>query len=135
MIRHQIIYKEKDGGFTRFFAKELSQEEKKLISTLRNKRLQEIVLLLLKQNEIKYQDLRDQLDIHSSSLSYYLKHLVDKNIIQRQKIGYENVYSIADRRMPKVVIIYKQKLIDKLTDKVMRTFLESDFKKGNVKEK
>ena len=102
---------------------------------MRNKRLQEIVLLLLKQNEIKYQDLRDQLDIHSSSLSYYLKHLVDKNIIQRQKIGYENVYSIADRRMPKVVIIYKQKLIDKLTDKVMRTFLESDFKKGNVKEK
>jgi len=135
MIRHKIISKEKDGGFTRFFAQDLSQEEKRLLSTLRNKRLQEIILVLLTKNEIKYQDLRDQLEINSSSLSYYLKHLVDKNIIRRQKIGYENIYSIADRRVAKVLIIYKPKLIDKLTDKVMRTFFESDFKKGKLKER
>jgi predicted transcriptional regulator len=129
MIRHQIISKEKDGGFTRFFAQEMSQEEKRLLSTLRNRRVQEIVLLLLTKNEIKYQDLKNQLNVHSSSLSYYLKHLVDKNIIQRQKIGYENVYSIVDRRVAKVLAIHKPKLIDKLTDKVMHTFLESYFKK------
>jgi predicted transcriptional regulator len=135
MIRHKIISKEKDGGFTRFFAQDMSQEEKRLLSTLRNRRVQEIVLLLLTKNELKYQDLKNQLDVHSSSLSYYLKHLVDKNIILRQKIGYENVYSIVDRSVAKVLAIYKPKLIDKLTDKVMNTFLESYFKKDNLKEK
>jgi hypothetical protein len=68
------------------------------------------------------------LDISNSTLSYYLKYLVEHSILRRQKVGYEDIYSIQDQRVEKILVMYEPSLIDKLADKALRTFLETDFK-------
>jgi predicted transcriptional regulator len=133
MIRHNVLYKERDGRYARYFASQSTKEERKLISALRHERLREIVSLLLEEEEVKFQDLRSHLELPASSLSYFLKYLVDRGIIRREKVGYENMYSIQDQRVGKVLVIYEPSFTDKLVDKVSRAFIETDFKKADRK--
>ncbi len=129
MIRHNVIYKKRDGRYVRYFAGQFTMDERELISALRHERLREIVLVILEKNEVKFQDLKKFFDLPSSTLSYYLKYLMDHSILNRQKIGYENIYSIQDKRVGKVLVMYERKFTDRIMDNVLRTFMETDFKK------
>ena len=135
MIRHNVLYKERDGRYVRYFAGQVTEEERRLISALRHKKLREIVLVVLEQKKVKFQDLRKDFDLPSSTLSYYLKHLVENCILRRQKIGYESIYSIQDERVGKVLVMYEPSFADRLVDKVLRTFMETDFKDAGRKMK
>ena len=131
MVRHQVIYKEKSGGYTRFFAQLPTDEERRLISALRNEKMREIVAIVLDKKDAKFQDLKDDLNLPSSTLSYYLKYLVDHQILDRQQIGYESIYSIQDLKVRKALVLAEPSFTDKLIDKVLRSFLETDFKNLN----
>jgi predicted transcriptional regulator len=135
MIRHNVLYKERDGRYVRYFAGQVTEEERRLISALRHKKLREIVLVVLEQKEVKFQDLRTKFHLPSSTLSHYLKHLMERCILRRQKIGYESIYSIQDPRVEKVLVMYEPSLTDKIVDKVMRTFMETDFKDASRKRR
>jgi predicted transcriptional regulator len=128
MVRHHVIYKEREGGYTRYFAEQPTEEERKLISALRNEKMREIVSIVLEKKDVKFQDLKDYLNIPSSTLSYYLKYLVDYHILGRQQIGYESIYSIQDLKVRKVLLMAESSLTDRLIDKVLRSFMETDFK-------
>ena len=137
MIRHKVLFKQRDGRYVRYFAENSTSEDKKLISALRHERLRQIVLIILETEEVKFQDLRNHLDLPSSTLSYFLKYLVDRGILRREKVGYENIYSIQDKRVGKVLVIYEPSFADRLVDKVSRTFLETNFRntdRKNVKK-
>jgi predicted transcriptional regulator len=133
MIRHNVLYKQRDGRYVRYFAGEYTKEEKKLISALRHEKMREIVLIVLEKKEVKFQDLRDYLDLPASTLSYFLKYLVDRCILRRKKIGYENIYLIRDQRVGKVLVMYEPSFTDRIVDKVSRTFMETDFKNADRK--
>jgi len=133
MIRHNVLYKQRDGRYVRYFAGEYTKEEQKLISALRHEKMREIVLIVLENKEVKFQNLRDYLDLPASTLSYFLKYLVDRCILRREKVGYENMYSIRDQRVGKVLVIYEPSFTDRIVDKVSRTFMETDFKNADRK--
>lgn len=133
MIRHNVLYKERDGRYVRYFAGQSTKEERKLISALRHEKLREIVLIILENKEVKFQDLKNCLDLPASTLSYFLKYLVDRCILRREKVGYENIYQIQDQRVSKVLVIYEPSFTDRIVDKVSRTFMEIDFKNADRK--
>ncbi len=88
--------------------------------------MREIVLVVLSQENAKYQYIADYLKLPHSTLSFYLKYLVDKGILEREKIGYETVYKVKDEeRIAKVLVAYKASLLDKLIDNALSTWLES----------
>ena len=128
MIRHNVLYKERDGRYVRYFASQVMDEDRQLISALRHEKLREIVLVVLEQKEVKFQDLKNTFDLPSSTLSHYLKHLVDRCILRRKKIGYESVYSIQDQKVGKLLVMYESSLTDRIVDKILRAFMETDFK-------
>jgi predicted transcriptional regulator len=128
MVRHHIIYKEKEGGYTRYFAQQPTEEERKLISALRHEKMREIVSIVLDKKDAKFQDLKDYLNLPSSTLSYYLKYLVDYHILVRQQIGYESIYSIQDPKVRKALLMAEPSFTDRLIDKVLRSFMETNFK-------
>ena len=135
MVRNRVLLKENEGHYTRFYIKHLDSEEKKILSSLRQKSLREIVLIILSEEKIKYSDLLESLGIPPSTLSFYLKHLVENNLISRQKIGYENIYFIKEKiRITKVLSTYRTSFIDKLLDRTMSTWMETKFEK-NFKKK
>jgi predicted transcriptional regulator len=129
MTRNNVIYNRKDGGYTRYFCDPLSKDEQKIISALRHKRLREIVTILIEEEEVKYHDLREFLQLSPSILSYYLKCLIDNKIVTRKKVGYENIYSLYDQRAKKVIIAYEPRFFSKLAEKAISTFMETEFKK------
>ena len=126
MVRKKVIYSETDSQYKRYYAKPLDREDRKVVSALRQKRLREIVLLVLSNEKAKYQFMSEYLNLPRSTLSFYLKYLVDKGILAKEKVGYESLYTVKDEdRVSKVIIAYKASFLDKLVDKTLNTWLET----------
>jgi predicted transcriptional regulator len=129
MVRKKVIYREKDGRFTRFYAMLLDEEDKKVISALRQKRLREIVLIILGKEGAKFQELQEILGLPSSTLFHYLKYLANHDIITRDQNGAETIYNVKNDRAAKALIVYKPSFLDNLVDKALYTFMETHFRK------
>jgi predicted transcriptional regulator len=126
MSRKGIIYSESEGYIKRYYTKPLKNEDKKLLAALRQNKLREIVLITMANQKIKYQDLSDYLKLPHSTLSLYLKSLVDNGILIKEKIGYETFYTVKDEeQIAKVLIAYKRSFLDLLVDKTLSAWLES----------
>lgn len=126
MSRKNIIYSEKENQFRRYYTKPLDPEDKKVLSALRQRKMREIVLVVISNENAKYQYISDYLKLPHSTLSFYLKYLVNKDILEREKVGYETIYKVKDEeRVAKVLVAYKASLFDKLVDKALSTWLET----------
>lgn len=134
MTRKKIVHGETVGHHKRYYTKPLDPEDKKVLSALRQKRMQEIVLIILANKKVKYQFLLDYFKLPRSTLSFYLKYLVDNSILARDKIGYENLYTVQDEdKVAKVLIAYKSSFLDTLVDKALSTWMETQFRKETNK--
>src|SRR4030066_1727480 len=78
MVRKKIVFGEKEGHYKRYYTKPLDKEDKKILSALRQKRIREIVFTVMINEKAKYQYLSDYLKLPHSTLSFYLKYLVEK---------------------------------------------------------
>jgi len=135
MVRKKVILREEDGRYMRYYVKQLNAEDKKMLSALRQKRMREIVLIVLSNKKAKYQTLLDDLHIPRSTLSLYLKYLVDRDILTRHKIGHENIYTVQDEdRIARLLMSYKSSFADRLVDKVLSTWMETKFRKSKESE-
>ncbi len=135
MSRRNIIVEEKSEHYTRYYCNPLDPEEKKLLTVLRQKRLRDIVLIVLVSKKAKYRFIVDELKIPTSTVSFYLKSLIENNVIERTKVGYENLYTIKNEdRIAKILIAYQSSLLDTLVDKWANTWLENRFVKENKKQ-
>jgi len=134
MARREILFAETQGHHKRYYTKPLDPEDKKLLAALRQKRMREIVLIILTNRKAKYQLLADQLKLSHSTLSSYLKYLVGNNILVKDKIGYENLYTIRDEgRVAKVLTAYKPSFLDRLVDNALDVWMETHFRKEDSK--
>jgi DNA-binding transcriptional ArsR family regulator len=130
MIRKKIIFSEKQEHVMRFYVKPFDDKDKKILSVLRQKRFREIIYLVLSNQKAKIKFLMENLNLPRSTLSHYLKLLVEHEILEYEKIGYEKVYTIINEdRVVKILITYKSGLIDKLVDKTLNILLETRFHK------
>ncbi len=126
MVRKQIVFAESEANLRKYYVKTLDEEDKKVLSALRQKRLREIVLIVSASKKVKFQFLCDYFKLPRSTLSFYLKTLVDHGIISREKIGYETLYTVNDEnRVCRVATAYKKNFWDTLIDKTMTTWLET----------
>jgi predicted transcriptional regulator len=126
MARKGLIYSETEGHFKRYYTKPLDRQDKKVLSALRQKKLREIVLFAMSNKKVKYQELNAYFKLPHSTLSCYLKSLVDKGILIKEKIGYETIYTVKDEdRVAKVLVAHKKTFLDMLVDKTLSTWLES----------
>lgn len=52
--------------------------------------------------------------------------MVDKGVLDREKVGYENIYTVHDEdRVAKVLVAYKSSFMDTLVDKTLATWMET----------
>ena len=135
MARRHIIVEEKSEHFTRYYTKPLEAADKNVLSVLRQKRLREIVMIILVNKKAKYHYIVETLKLPSSTVSFYIRYLLDNQIVERTKIGYENIYTLKDEeRIEKILIAYRSSLLDKLVDKWASTWLDTRFGKDRPKE-
>lgn len=135
MVRKKVLLRESEGHYTRYYAEHLDDEDKKILRSLRQRRLREVVLIILSKEKVKYCDILEDLKIPSSTLSFYLKYLCDRNVVSRRKVGYENFYFIKERdRVTKVLTAYKSSFMDRLVDKTLGTWMETPFRESDNKK-
>ncbi len=126
--RKEILSQEDDRRYCRYFAEELTEAERKLLSALRQKRLREIILLTLSEELLCFKDLSREINIADSTLSHYLGLLCDNNILEREKIGAENCYRVAsEATVVRSLLCYKTSFVDKLVDNVLASFIEIEM--------
>jgi predicted transcriptional regulator len=130
MTRRNIIIEEKSEHYTRYYVSPLEAEDKKILSILRNKRLREIVMIIIVNEKTKSHFLIDTLKLPASTISLYIKYLFDNNIIERTRVGYENIYTLKNQdRIEKILISYQTSLLDTVVDKWTSTWLENQSRK------
>jgi predicted transcriptional regulator len=135
MKRNKIVFGERDGHYVRYYVKPLDLEERKILSALRQRKMREIVLMILANRKVKYQVLADHFKLPRSTLSFYLKYLVDHNILVRNRVGYENIYTVHDEgRVVRMLTAYKSSFLDKLVDKALNTWMETHFRRKEQEE-
>ena len=125
MTRKSIIIEEKLQHYTCYYVTSLDPDDKKLLAIMRQGRLQEIVMLILVNQKAKYKTIVDDLGLPASTISFYLKLLLDNEVIERTKIGYENIYTLKDSsRIEKMLVSFQSSLLDRIVDKWTKTWLE-----------
>ena len=126
--KNEILSQEDDRRYCRYFSEEHSKEEKTLLSALRQKRLREIILLVLSEGNLCFKDIIKEVSIAESTLSHYLKLLTEREILVKEKLGTENCYRLkSEKNVVYSLLCYKTSFIDSLVDKVLASFLEVDY--------
>ncbi len=136
MVRKKIIYEEKSENYTRYYCELLEPRDREILAFLRQKRLREIVLLVLLNKKANSQLIGETLDLAPSTISFYVNYLVENGILEQTKIGYENIYTLKEEdRIEKILIAYQQSFLDKMVDKWVNTWLEKDAAKDKSDKK
>ena len=128
MKRRRVIFEEKDGNYARYYCSPLDPEDKRILLVLRHEKLREIIFLILTKEKARYQDFADSFNLPRSTIYLYLKDLVDSQIIEKTKIGYENVYTVKDEdRIAKLLLAYRSSFLGRLVDSVTSVWLDTKF--------
>jgi predicted transcriptional regulator len=129
LSRHDLLYRDGDGFYTRYFDEKLGIVDREILSILRQRRHREILLAIISKSKASYSHLMNGLNIPASTLSLYLKKLVEKDLIERHSIGRETYYTIKNEaRVASLLVFYKTSFVDRLIDNAMITLLETRFK-------
>ncbi|MGA2386702.1 MAG: winged helix-turn-helix transcriptional regulator [Candidatus Bathyarchaeia archaeon] len=136
LSRRNIILEEKSEHYTRYYCKPLDPEDKRILVILRQKRIRDIVLIMLVNKKAKYRFIFESLGLPASTVSFYLKCLLENNIIERTKVGYENIYTLKDEeRIARILVAYQPTFLDKMVDRWASTWVESHYKQSKLREK
>ena len=128
--KKDVLSQEDDRRYCRYFADEHSEEEKTLLSALRQKRLREIILLVLSEELICFKELINEISIAESTLSHYLRYLSEREILVRERIGVETCYRLkSEKTVVYSLLCYQTSFVDKLVDNVLNSFLEVNLLK------
>jgi predicted transcriptional regulator len=126
--KNEILSEEDDRRYCRYFAEDHTEEERTLLSALRQERLREIILLILSEELLCFKNLSNEMLISDSTLSHYLTFLCDKGIIIKEKIGMETCYKVASEDMlVRSLLCYRSSFVDKLVDRVLASFIEVEL--------
>lgn len=118
--KQELIVKRKDGYYTRYFVRDkVSPVEKKMISILRLRIPRHIVFYLYFNPDSCNKDMLGEMNIPSSTLSYYLRKMVDAGILIDVNRGRNIFYRIKNKKLVfKILTAYKASFFDEMTDRM-----------------
>ncbi len=108
-----------------FVDDEVDYPDRKIISILRQNIPRQILIKLLNEGEAGFSDILKDVDISKSTLSFHLKKLNEKGLIDFKKQGRKKIFHCSDEnKIAQVLITYKASFIDKAVDRFVDTWLE-----------
>ena len=119
-LNYHLRYLEKEGfiigkherRYLRYYAaKTVGNFEKGILSVIREETPRRIILFLFLYPEHSRIDMSKEIGKAPTTLSFYLKELVDKDIIERSRVGHTYAYRIKNQKeMYRVLIMYENSL-------------------------
>ncbi len=126
LLRNELIVEKTERYYKRYYiAGKFGSEDKRVLSALRQQNPRRIVLYLLLHPGSTHKRILGEFDLNPSTLSFYLKDLIDKGIIKRKKSGRESIYKVqTEEVIVRVLIAYKPSFLDKLVDRFLEIWFE-----------
>jgi len=87
-----IINVERRRGVTRYYSVQISSEESKVISHIRNIISRKILLLMIERGSCTLSEIAVLTNKAPSTISWYLQRLLDANIIKKKSASSDGVY-------------------------------------------
>ncbi len=117
--KRELIRSEDDGYRRRYFVSEdFGLRDRKIVSLLRQESPRKILLHILVNGESSFSELKEEMGVAKSTLSYHLKKLTKVDIILSSKIEREKYYDIDEReKVADLIISLKDSLEEDAVDR------------------
>jgi len=121
LVRHGLLIESRDKNNTRYYTKELSKDDSKLISLLRQESIRKIILFMITNKNPSYKEIVSFLKLSPSTVTWHLNSLLRKGIIGKKKdSGHFTYFLLADRtKIMSLLISYKKSFLDSLVDRTV----------------
>ncbi len=120
-----ILDSKEDRYYKRFFPHEMSATDRRILAAIRQEKPRQIVLIVLQGPGVDHKTIQQELGIGASSLSFYMKDLIEKEVIEKRREGRRSLYHMRDPdRVVRLLITYRPSFLDKMVDRFLETWLE-----------
>ena len=102
---------------TRFYSSDLSEDEANLVKRLRQETPKKILVALVENEQLTFQELVAKICKSHSTTSFYLSQLVQENIINTSKSDFIKVYfNVERKRIANLIEEYHPDIIEQASD-------------------
>lgn len=125
MEQRGLLDSKEDRYYKRFYPSEMSATDRRILSAIRQEKPRQIVLILLEQPGVDHKTVQHELGVGASSLSFYMKDLIGKEVVEKQRQGRRSLYFVHDPdRVVKILITYRPSFLDKMVDRFLETWTD-----------
>ncbi|MCK4614213.1 MAG: winged helix-turn-helix transcriptional regulator [Thermoplasmata archaeon] len=124
--RNRIVVSKKDGNLKVFFAaRKLNADDKRISLLLQQKRLRNIILVIIITPGLTHGEISEKLSIKPSTLSKYVKILHEKKVLYFEKNRNEKRYFVrSEKEIVELLMTYKKSFWDSFVDNMLEIYFE-----------
>jgi predicted transcriptional regulator len=112
-----IIKTKRTTRVSRFFINDMTEEESKLVSRLRQSTPKAILITLLENDRLKFQEIVSNVGKANATVSFYLSKLVSDEIVNYKKVDLKKNYFIVEKqRIANLITEYHPDVIENASD-------------------
>jgi predicted transcriptional regulator len=115
--KKHLIYEEKEGKFSRFYAYQAEPVNSKLMNLLRQDQVRQIVLFLLNKRKATIKTITQEINLSSSTLKFHMQKLIEAGVVLEKTTNGKTFYSIKEKEpLMEILIVYRKSFLDSLVD-------------------
>ena len=112
-----IIKTQRTTRVSRFFIKDMTEEESKVVSRLRQSTPKAILITLLENDRLGFQEIVSNVGKANATVSFYLSKLVSDEIVNYKKVDLKKNYFIVEKqRIANLITEYHPDVIENASD-------------------
>lgn len=121
IVKAGLINTVSDGEYMRYYAPiNIDKKERKILELLRRKSIRHIVLHLLTNSSSNNGQLRKELGLSPSTVSWHTKRLIEEEVLEKKNVGRESHLTIRDPELiAKLLLKYGESFMDRLVDRFL----------------
>ncbi|MGA1820184.1 MAG: winged helix-turn-helix transcriptional regulator [Thermoplasmatota archaeon] len=129
MLKRDMIVARMEGRYKRYYTEgKIGSREKSVLAFLRKDIPRAVIMHLMLNPGARHRDLKSELGISGSTLTFHLKKMIKKGIILEEGEESSSGYRVADPdTVSRTLIIYKKSFMDDLVDSFTETWMEMEF--------
>lgn len=127
--RHGLVEPAEDRNTQRWFTRLLIEPvDRAMLAALRQEALRRVVLFLLSRGgAVPYQEIREAMQVPTSTLGVHLSELARRGVVRRVSVGRESRYEVLEPdRVIRLLHEYRSSFLDRLVDHLLAAVYQED---------
>lgn len=129
LMKKDMIIARKEGRYKRYYTEgKVGSRDKKVLAFLRKEVPRNIIMHIMLNPGARHRDLKKELSLSGSTLSFHLKKMIKKDVIREEDDdGTKRFYVVDVEAVSKNLLVYKRSFMDDLVDSFTDTWMEMEL--------